>query len=142
MLFDISMIKLDVEASDWQQAIIKSAEDMLWQNMITPNYVHQMINLVKKYRPYIVISKEIALAHASGSDEVIIPGASIIMLAKPVKFGKEGFDPASVIFCSVIEDSREYVNALMKVIYMAKNPQILEYAKKAQSDYDIVELYK
>ena len=47
MLFDISRIKLDVEASDWQQAIIKSAEDMLWQNMITPNYVHQMINLVK-----------------------------------------------------------------------------------------------
>ena len=47
MLFDINRIKLDVEASDWQQAIIKSAEDMLWQNMITPNYVHQMINLVK-----------------------------------------------------------------------------------------------
>ena len=115
---------------------------MLWQNMITPNYVHQMINLVKKYGPYIVISKEIALAHASGSDEVIIPGASIIMLAKPVKFGKEGFDPASVIFCSVIEDSREYVNALMKVISMAKNPQFLEHVKKAQSAYDIVELFK
>ena len=52
------------------------------------------------------------------------------MLAKPVKFGKDGFDPASVIFCNAIEDSREYVNALMKVISIAKNPQFLVYIKK------------
>ena len=132
MLFDINRIKLDVEASDWQQSIIKSAEDMLCQNMITPNYVHQMINLVKKYRPYIVISKEIALAHASGSDGVIIPGASIILLDKPVKFGKEEFDPASVIFCSAIEDSPEYVNALMKIISIAKNPPFLNMLKSTK----------
>ena len=132
MLFDINRIKLDVEASDWQQAIIKLAEDMLCQNMITPNYVHQMINLVKKYGPYIVISKEIALAHASGSDGVIIPGASIILLDKPVKFGKDGFDPASVIFCNAIEDSREYVNALMKIISIAKNPPFLNMLKSTK----------
>ena len=59
-----------------------------------------------------------------------------------MKFGKEGFDPVSVIICSTIEDSPEYVNALMKVISMAKNPQFLEHVKKAQSAYDIVKLFK
>lgn len=140
-LLDEKRIKCNVEVSDWKEAIIKSAEDLLWDDMITPNYVHQMINLVMKYGPYVVISNGVALAHAAPTDGVIKPAASLIRLKKPVKFGKEEFDPVSVVICCAIEDTPLYVNALMQLLTIIKNPAFMERVNSAVSAKQIYEFF-
>lgn len=130
-------IQLNVEASDWREAIVKSAESLLWNEYITANYVHQMIDLVTRYGPYIVVAPGIALAHASPNDGVIHPATSLIRLTKPVIFNKEEFDPVSVVICIAIEDSPMYVNAMMQLISIIKNPSFMDMVINATSSQQI-----
>ena len=140
-LFDISRIELDVEVSDWKDAIIKVGEKLLWEEMITPNYIHHMINLVLKNGPYMVIAPHIALVHASPNDGVKRPGVSIVRLKEPVNFGKEEFDPIQVIVCCAIEDSPQYINALMKVMSIIKHPHFIKKVMSAKCPQEIIELF-
>lgn len=139
-LIQLDRISLNVEANNWKEAIVKSAESLLWSNMITPNYIHKMIDLVAKYGPYIVITPGIALAHAAPSDGVLSPGISLIRLKNPVEFGKDGFDPVRVVICCAIEDSPDYVNALMQLLNTLKNPMFIENVIKTKDKNKILEL--
>lgn len=134
-------IQLDVEASDWREAIVKSSESLLWNEYITANYVHQMIDLVTRYGPYIVVAPGIALAHASPNDGVIHPATSLIRLTKPVNFNKDEFDPVSVVICIAIEDSPMYVNAMMQLISIIKNPSFMDMVINATSSQQIYDFF-
>ena len=139
-LFDVNRIEMDLDVSDWKEAIIKVGEKLLWEQMITPNYIHQMINLMQKNGPYMVIAPHIALVHAAPGDGVIKPAIAIVRLKHGVSFGKEGFDPVNILVCCAIEDSPKYINALMRIMSIVKNPLFLEKvlaAKKAQEVYDL-----
>lgn len=60
-LLSADRIVLDKDIIDWKEGIIAAGELLLWQKKITVNYLHQMIDLVIKYGPYIVIAPGVAL---------------------------------------------------------------------------------
>ena len=66
---------------------------------------------------------------------------SLIRLKKPVKFGKEEFDPVSVVICCAIEDTPLYVNALMQLLTIIKNPTFMERVNSAVSAKQIYEFF-
>ena len=80
------------------------------------------------------------MVHAAPGDGVIKPAIAIVRLKHGVSFGKEGFDPVNILVCCAIEDSPKYINALMRIMSIVKNPLFLEKvlaAKKAQEVYDL-----
>ena len=48
----------------WDEAIRLASVPLLKTNIITENYINEMIGLVRDYGPYIVIKNRIAIAHA------------------------------------------------------------------------------
>ena len=54
-------IQLDIECSDWRDAIIRSAQPLLDQGKIEDKYIDAMIDNVKENGAYIIISPEFAL---------------------------------------------------------------------------------
>ena len=141
-LFDVKRVVLDVKVDTWQEAIIRVSEPLLWKNMITPNYVHNMVDLVVKHGPYIVVAPGVAIPHASPNDGVIMPGISIMRLRKPVIFGKEGFDPVSIVICCAIIDEPEYINALMRLLTKIKDPLNIDRLLRAKTSEEIIKILK
>ena len=57
-------IEVGVQASDWEDAIRRSARILLKANKIKESYINAMIDAVHRMGPYIVLGNHVALAHA------------------------------------------------------------------------------
>lgn len=133
-LFSSERILLDKEITDWKEGIIAAGELLLWQKKITVNYLQQMIDLVIKYGPYIVIAPGIALAHASPQDGVIEPAISLLRLKQPVAFGNHQYSPVSIILACAVYDTPEYANILIRLMTLLRRPDFSVMMKSADSE--------
>lgn len=136
------LIKLNANAGNWKEAIIAAGELLLWEKCISVNYLQQMVQLVDRYGPYIVIADGIAFAHASPSQGSLRNGISIIRLNEPVPFGKEEFDPVKIVVGCSILDSPENLNLLMKVMKLIKDPNFYKAVDEAKNEDDVLNILK
>ena len=72
-------IRLDIECSNWEEAIRKSGEQLLKEKKVTEEYIEDAVNSVKELGPYIVVAKGIAVPHTSSHIGVKENGITIIM---------------------------------------------------------------
>ena len=63
-LLDESLVQLNVEASDWEDAIRKATAPLVANGKVTEGYVDDIIKGVHELGPYIVITEHVALPHA------------------------------------------------------------------------------
>lgn len=137
-----NLIKLNGNARNWKEAIIASGELLLWEKCISVNYLQQMVQLVDKYGPYIVIANGIAFAHASPSQGSLRNGISVVRLDEPIVFGKEEFDPVRIVVGCSILDSPENINILLKIMKIIKDPSFYETVNHAKHKTDILKIFK
>ena len=81
-------IRLDIECSNWEEAIRKSGEQLLKEKKVTEEYIEDAVNSVKELGPYIVVAKGIAVPHTSS--HIGVKGD------KPKIVGKEALDKGIV----------------------------------------------
>ncbi len=132
-------ILLDRTAATWQEAIYIAGEALLWDHLITIDYLNQMIHLVQEYGPYIVIPPGIALAHANPVDGVLDDGISLLRLQSPVYF--QGCPhPVSLIMASALSEKNiPVLMDFMKAIYQTSLVEDLLAANHAD---EIIALLK
>lgn len=109
-------ILLHQRAGDWQEAIKLAAQPLLKENYIISDYVSAMINSVKKYGPYIVIAKGVALAHARSEDGVNSMGLSVMTVKEPVDFGNPENDPVCIVFCLAAPDPTTHIDIMRSLV--------------------------
>ncbi|MDO4313221.1 MAG: PTS sugar transporter subunit IIA [Eubacteriales bacterium] len=141
-LLSLDRIVLDKEVLDWKEAIISAGELLLWDRLISVNYLHTMIDLVVKYGAYIVIAPHIALAHAAPSDGAKDSGVSIVRLKEPVKFGKEKLDPVKVVVACSFLDTTDNANILLKLMRTILKPNFLSTAMAAKTPQEILDYFE
>ncbi|WP_316496125.1 PTS sugar transporter subunit IIA, partial [Enterococcus faecium] len=61
---DKSLIQIDVEAENFEDAVRKSMEPLVAQKYVKPSYVEKILSIYRETGPYIVITMHIALPHA------------------------------------------------------------------------------
>ena len=132
-LIDEDSILLDSSAGTWKEAIIAAGELLLWKRCITVNYLNSMLNLINQYGPYIVITKGIALAHATPSDGHLKAGFSMVRLKKPVIFGHADNDPVSVVFSFTVPDKPAYTSTILHFMHAIRNPDFLTRIMKCKT---------
>ena len=79
-------IKLNVDASDWRDSMVKSGQLLVDSDYITKDYIDLTIKCVEENGPYIVIIPGLALSHSRPDVSVNKTGLSLITLSKPVLF--------------------------------------------------------
>lgn len=120
-IIPLQNIKTNINAENWEQAVRISGELLLKNKSIKENYILKMIENVKKYGPYIVISPGIALAHAESSDDVLKNDISMIILKNGVKFGNKANDPVKIIISFSAKESKSHLKILSKLSEIMDN---------------------
>ena len=141
-LLSADRIVLDKDIIDWKEGIIAAGELLLWQKKITVNYLHQMIDLVIKYGPYIVIAPGVALAHASPLDGVLEPALSLVRLKTPVCFGDHQYNPVLTILACAVYDTPEYANILILLMTLLRRPDFIQTIQKARNPQTILSYFQ
>lgn len=141
-LLSLDRIVLDKEIMDWKEGIIAAGELLLWQKKITVNYLQQMIDLVIKYGPYIVIAPGVALAHASPMDGVLAPALSLVRLKTPVSFGDHQYSPVLTILACAVYDTPEYANILIQLMTLVRRPDFSQMIRTTKTPQAVLAYFK
>ncbi len=116
-------IQLDVECSDWEDAVKKSALPLLKDGYIEERYIDAMIQNIKENGTYIVISKGFAIPHEGLEAGSIQTGMNLIRLKKPVEFGAEERDPVEFVCCLSAVDHKMHLKAFFNLVNLLKNEE-------------------
>lgn len=143
-LLPASHIRMDVECSDWREAVRESAQCLLTMGYITPGYVEAILENIEHNGPYIVLSRGFALPHESPQHGCIKMGMSLIRLKDPVPFGNAELDPVEFVCCLSAVDQRSHLEAMFSLINMLQDEtfkQLLREAETAEEAARIIEQY-
>ena len=105
-------IVLDVTCDDWQSSVKAAGQPLLKTGEITSAYVDEVIKNIAEYGPYVVITKGIALAHASSAIGVNKTGMSLARLKTPVSYGNTSNDPVKYVFMLASTGPQTHMTAL------------------------------
>ncbi|NBK97092.1 MAG: PTS sugar transporter subunit IIA [Erysipelotrichia bacterium] len=142
MLKDLTnerLIRLNIEASDWEDAIRKSAQPLIDEGKAKLSYVDDMIAGVKENGPYIVLTKHVALPHARPEAGAIESAIGIATLKTPVVFGNEANDPVKYLFCLSATDNSQHLSALAELAGMFEDRAFFKLLDSAKDAKEIME---
>lgn len=143
MLEDVlneSGILLNVPSTSWEEAIEDVAEPLVKSQVIDPEYISAMIDSVKEFGPYIVIGKNLALAHARPEDGVNKLGISVLTLENPIAFGHDENDPVKIIFCLAAVDSYSHLNIMKNLITLIHDEAKVQRLTEATTKKEFQEI--
>lgn len=144
MLSDVlkkEYIKLNAECKDWIEAIKTAGQVLIDNGVVTEEYVEEAIKGVKELGPYIVITKGVALPHATNKIGVNKTGIALLTLKNPVEFGNVDNDPVYYVFMLATTDMDSHLAALSNLSdLLAKQEffKVMKNAKDAQSVIDYI----
>lgn len=137
-----NLIRLKISASDWEDAIRKSAAALLENGKISASYIDEMINTAKECGPYIVITKHVALPHARpefGAKEIAI---GIATLESPIEFGNKDNDPVKYIFCLSAKDQKTHLEAMSELAVLLEDKNFYSVLDNAKTPGEIMDYIK
>lgn len=133
------LIRIDKDIM-WDEAIRLASVPLLKTNIITENYINEMIGLVRDYGPYIVIKNRIAIAHATTEAGANALGTALLINKKNIQFE----DDLNIHYLFVISSSnpKEHLQILKDISMLASDDidlnalldknvdEIMEFIKK------------
>ena len=133
------LIRIDKDIM-WDEAIRLASVPLLKTNIITENYINEMIGLVRDYGPYIVIKNRIAIAHAKTEAGANALGTALLINKKNIQFE----DDLNIHYLFVISSSnpKEHLLILKDISMLASDDidlnalldknvdEIMEFIKK------------
>lgn len=138
-LLDVDHIRLDVDAADWRDAVRKEGAILIGQGDITGEYVEAIIQNVEEKGPYIVITKGVALPHATNKTGVVRTSMAYVRLARPIDFGSEDNDPVEHMFMLTTADATSHLEALRSLVGLLAMGEFLGFLHAAASPEDVAE---
>lgn len=125
--------QIGLEINDWQEAIKIAAEPLIKDKRIKRQYISEIIKVIENLGNYMVFIPEIAFVHAEPTF-VIENSVSVLVLKKPIKFGREKETLVKVIF--VLANKNENMNLINLINIITKEGNIKKL-KEATSYEDI-----
>lgn len=139
-LLDKSLVRLNVEATDWQDAIRQSTQPLVDNGKVTPGYVDDIIKGVLELGPYIVITEHVALPHARPESGALESAVGIATLRDPVEFGSADNDPVKFPFPLSAKDNGSHLSALQSLVELLSDPDFFTQLENARTPQDVVDL--
>lgn len=138
-LTDASLVKLRIQAEDWQDAVRQAAQPLIDQSLIRESYVEDIIQGVQDYGPYIVVTKHVALPHARPEAGALQNAIGIATLKNPVCFGNKDNDPVKYMFCLSATDNEKHLAGLAQLADLLDNQDFLNMLDHALTPEQVMD---
>jgi PTS system ascorbate-specific IIA component len=115
-------IRVGVVAADWRAAVRSCGDALVASGATEPAYTDEMIAVVERLGPYLVLAPGIALAHARPSPAVHRAGMSVVTLASPVEFGHPANDPVRLVVGLAALDDEGHLEGLATIAEFLADP--------------------
>ena len=129
---------LDVECTDWQDCVRASGKMLIKKGDITEEYIQAVIDNVNEVGPYIVITKGVALPHATNKVGVNRTSMSFVRLGTPVNFGNKYNDPVKYVFMLATTDANSHLGALQDLAEFLEREEFMAVLEAAKEPADII----
>lgn len=133
-------VKLNVEVSDWEEAVRVGGEMLFDVEACTQEYIEAIIETVKTMGPYVVIAPGIAIPHARPEAGAKRSQFSLVTLKTPVNFGVEELDPVNILFSMSATSSKDHVEALKQVANLCMDEEKVKQIGEALTIEEIIKL--
>lgn len=101
---------------DWKEAIKIAAQPLIQKGDITDSYVNKMIQAVKDFGTYMVLTPKTAYVHAGTEDGILRNCTSMLVLKHALKFGTYQSKTVKNIVVLGIKNSQE--NGLLNMVFI------------------------
>lgn len=136
-LLPATHIQVDVQCTDWRDAVEKSAQKLLDAGYIEERYIDAMLHNIEENGPYIVVSPGFAVPHEGLEQGSIKVGMNLIRLKNPVSFGAEEFDPVEFVCCLSAVDHKTHLKAFFNLINMLANTTFKQALRETQTPEEL-----
>ncbi|NCD33520.1 MAG: PTS ascorbate-specific transporter subunit IIA [Spartobacteria bacterium] len=131
----------NVDAADWEDAIIKGGQLLLDRGACTPEYLTTIIKKCKENGPYIIIAPGMAMPHARPEEGALALGYGIVTLKTPVHFGDPDNDPIELLIYIAAPSVKEHnEEAVCQVADICDDEELVESIMRAESADVILKL--
>jgi len=138
-LLNEELILLNIDASDWEDAIRKAAQPLVDEKKVTESYVDDIIVGVKNNGPYIVLTEHVALPHARPESGALESAIGVTTLKTPVEFGNEANDPVKYLFTLSAKDSSQHLSALSELAGLFEDKGFFNLLDNSNNPKEIME---
>jgi mannitol operon transcriptional antiterminator len=135
-------IRLDVEVTDWKQAIREAGQVLVDTGSIEPRYIDAMIRTAEELGPYIVIAPGVAFPHARPEEGSKRISMCFVTLKKPIEFGNEDNDPVKLVIAFSAVDNKSHIEVLAGLTNLLEKQEKVQAIIKAGSKNEILELVR
>lgn len=136
------LVKLNIEADNWEEAVRQAAQPLLDEGKIKQEYIDDMISGVKEIGPYFVVTEHVALPHARPEAGALENAIGVATLAHPVEFGNKDNDPVKYLFCLSAKDDCNHMNALAELVGMFEDSKFFEMLDRAETAEEVINYIK
>ena len=134
------------QPATWEEAIRISCEKLLEKELITEQYVDEIIKSVNTHGPYIVIVPQVAMPHAQpDSESVLGTGISFTKFPEEIQFYDEEYEedkPASLFFTLAAKDSEAHLENIANLIELLEDEELCKKLLETDTLEDFDQLVK
>ncbi len=130
-------IEMIEEKKSWKEIVKEGTELLENQKFIDKRYEKDIINTMETVGFYSVTDEYFALLHGKGGDGVNCSCMSLIVSKEPIEFGDK---KVKIIFCLASKDKKEHIPAVIVLMKMIKNTNLIEKLENANSLIEIKEI--
>lgn len=133
----------NIEASNWEEAVAKSAQPLLTNNCITQEYIDAIINIKNLYNQYSVISNGVCIPHAWPCEFSKL-AMSLATLKKPVEILINGkLIEIRVFMVLSLVDTMAHAKVLDEIFSMLDEfPDFVDDLCRASSTEELCRIFK
>ena len=133
-------VKFIEGAEDWKEAILQSGNLLVSNRKVTSEYVKEMIELVEKHGPYIVIEEGIAMPHAGISENVLETGVSLLVVKEKVEL-PEGRN-ANIFLSFAAKNKNDNIDIMNDLFELITKHKFIDEVSKMKSYGQLEQYFK
>lgn len=137
-LIDSKLVQVNVNAKNWQDAILKSGQPLVENRLVTINYLKSVIRIAEETGPYIVFMPHVALSHAKTDDGALKDGIGLTILKSPVSFGNKDNDPVKYIFTLSSTKPNGHLDQMARLVNLLSKNEFFQKIREANDVQEVV----
>ena len=134
-------VEIGAQAGTWEEAIARSARYLLETGKIEQRYIDAMVDAVKRVGPYIVLTDQVALAHARPECGAVELAVHFTVFPDGIAFGTP-FDPIRLIITLAAVDDVSHLDLMAELATVLMNPANIDALVSSATPEEFVERLK